>query len=62
MAVLYAVTNAVKITLKTIDCDGREKKEMFKEDLEKNVTFCLHNKFYRNRKTTVTLYLAANKT
>ena len=30
-----AVTSAVKITLKTNDCDGSEREEMMKEDLEK---------------------------
>ena len=48
-----AVTTVVKRTLKTIDCDGREKKEMLKEDLERNVTLCLHNSFCRNRETNV---------
>ena len=31
-----AVTTAVKKTLKTIECDGRERDEKLKEDLEKN--------------------------
>ena len=33
-----AVTTAVMRTLKTNDCDGREREEMLKEDLEKNVS------------------------
>ena len=33
--------------------DGREREEMLKEDLERNVTFCLHNSFCRNRETNV---------
>ena len=44
-----AVTTAVKKTSRTSDCNGREKEEMLKEDLEKNVTLFLHNSFYRNR-------------
>ena len=48
-----AVTTAVKRTSKTSECDGREKEEMLKEDLERNVTLCLHNSFCRNRETNV---------
>ena len=33
--------------------DGREKEEMLKEDLERNVTLCLHNSFCRNRESNV---------
>ena len=43
-----AVTNAVKRTSRTSECDGREKEEMLKEDLERNVKLCLHNSFCRN--------------
>ena len=32
-----AVTTAVKRTSKTMDCDGTEREEMLKEDLETNV-------------------------
>ena len=46
-----ALTTAVKRTLKKIDCDGRERNEILKEDLEKNVTLCLHNSFCRNWET-----------
>ena len=48
-----AVTNALKRTVKTNDCDGREQEEMLKEDLERNVTLCLHKSFCRNRETNV---------
>ena len=48
-----AVTNAVKRTSRTSECDGREREEMLKEDLERNVTLCPHNSFCRNRETTV---------
>ena len=43
------VTTAVKRTSRTSECDGREKEEMLKEDLERTVTLCLHNRFCRNR-------------
>ena len=43
------LTTAVKRTSRTSECDGREKEEMLKEDLERNVTLCLHNSFCRNR-------------
>ena len=46
-----AVSTTVKRNLKTIGCDGREKEEMFKKDLERNMTLCLHSS--RNRDTTV---------
>ena len=39
------VTSGVKRTYRTSECDGREKEEMWKEDLERNVTLCLHNSF-----------------
>ena len=47
------VTTAVKRTSRTSDCDGREKEEMLKEDLERNVTLCLHKSFCRNRESNV---------
>ena len=37
----------------TSERDGREKEEMLKEDLERNVTLCLHNSFCRNRESNV---------
>ena len=48
-----AITNAVKRTSRTSECDGREKEEILKEDLERNVTLCLHNSFCRNREANV---------
>ena len=48
-----AVTTAVMWTSRTSECDGREGEEMLKEDLERNVTLCLHNSFCRNRETNV---------
>ena len=48
-----AVTTAIKRTSRTSECNGREKEEMLKEDLGKNVTFCLHNSFCRNRESNV---------
>ena len=48
-----AVTTAMKRTFRTSECDGREKEEMLKEDLERNVTLCLHNSFCRNRESNV---------
>ena len=47
------VTTAVKRTSRTSECDGKEKEETLKEDLERNVTLCLHNSFCRNRETNV---------
>ena len=47
------VTTAVKRTSRTSECDGREKEETLKEDLERNVTLCLHNSFRRNRETKI---------
>ena len=47
------VITAVKRTSRTSECDGREKEEMLKEDLERNVTLCLHNSFCRNREYNV---------
>ena len=34
----------MKRSSRTSECDGREKEEMLKEDLERNVTSCLHNR------------------
>ena len=48
-----AVTTAVKRTSRTSECNGREKEEMLKEDLERNVTLCLHNSFCRNKESHV---------
>ena len=36
-----AVTIAVKRTTRTNGCDGREREELLKEDLERKVTLCL---------------------
>ena len=48
-----AVTTSVKKTSRTIECNGREKEEMLKEDLERNLTLCLHDSFCRNRESNV---------
>ena len=48
-----AVTTAVKKTSRTGECDGRERKEMLREDFERNASLCLHNSFCRNRETNV---------
>ena len=47
------MTIAVKRTSRTSEGNGREKKEMLKEDLERNMTLCLHNSFCRNRESNV---------
>ena len=47
------MTTAMKRTSRTSECDGREKEEMLKEDLKRNVTLSLHNSFCRNRETNV---------
>ena len=47
------VTTAVNRTSRTSEGDGREKEEMMKEDLERNVTLCLHSSFCRNREINV---------
>ena len=52
-----AVTNAVKRISRTNELNGREKEEMLKEDLERNVTLCLHNSFCTNRESNVDPYL-----
>ena len=48
-----AVTTAVERTPRTSDCDVREREEISKEDLERNVTLCLHKSFCRNREPSV---------
>ena len=48
-----AVTNAVEKTFETVDFVGREQEEMFKEDLERKLTWCLCNSFYKNRENAV---------
>ena len=48
-----AVITAVKRISRTSERSGKEKEEMLKEDLERNVTLCLHNSFCRNRETNV---------
>ena len=48
-----AVTTAVKRISRMSERDGREKEEMFKEDMQRNVTLCLHNSFCRNRESNV---------
>ena len=48
-----AVTTAVMRTSRTSECNGSEKEEMFKEDLERNATLCFHNSFCRNRESNV---------
>ena len=47
------VTTAVTRISRTSDGDGMEKEQMLKEDLERNVTLCLHNSFCRNRESNV---------
>ena len=48
-----AVTTAVKRISRTSERSGKKKAEMLKEDLERNVTLCLHNSFCRNRESNV---------
>ena len=48
-----AVTTAVKRTSRTSEWDGRKRGERLEEELERNVTLCLHNSFCRNRETNV---------
>ena len=48
-----AVTTAVKRLSRTSESDGGEIEKMLKEDLERNVTLCLHDSFCRNRKSNV---------
>ena len=47
------VITAVKRISRTSERDGREKEDTLKEDLERNVTLCLHNSFCRNREPNV---------
>ena len=56
-----AVTTVVKRISRMSERDGREKEEMLKEDLERNVTLCLHNSFCRNRESNVDPYLVVKK-
>ena len=49
------MTTAVKRTFRTSECGGKEREEMLKEDLERNVTLCLLNSFCRNRETNIGL-------
>ena len=48
-----AVTTAVKRTCRKSEWDGRKRRERLEEELERNVTLCLHNSFCRNRETNV---------
>ena len=48
-----AVTTAVKRISRTSERSGKEKEEMLKKVLERNVTLCLHNSFCRNRESNV---------
>ena len=48
-----AVTTAVKRISRMSERDGRGKEETLKDDLERNVTLCLHNSFCRNRESNV---------
>ena len=48
-----AATTAVKRISRTSERSGKEKEEMLNEDLERNVTFCLHNSLCRNRESNV---------
>ena len=48
-----AVTSAVKRTSRTSEQYRREKEQILKEELERNVTLCLHNSFCRNRESNV---------
>ena len=48
-----AVTTSVKRISRTSEGSGWEKEEMLKEDLERNVTLCLHNSFCRNRESNI---------
>ena len=48
-----AMATAVKRIVRTSERSGKEKEEMLKEDLERNVTLCLHNSFCRNRESNV---------
>ena len=47
------MTTTRKRTSRTSECDGREREEIMIEDLERNVTLCLHKSFCRNKETNV---------
>ena len=47
------MTTAVKRTTRTSESDRRESEEMLKEDLQRNLTLCLHDSFCWNRETNV---------
>ena len=47
------MTTAVKRISRVSERDGKEKEDMLKEDLERNVTLCLHISFCRNREPNV---------
>ena len=47
------MTKGMKRFSRTSESNGREKEEMLKEDLERNLTSCLHNSFCRNRESNV---------
>ena len=47
------MTTAVERISRTSERSGKEKEEMLKEDLERNVKLCLHNSFCRNRESNV---------
>ena len=47
------MTTAVKRISRTGERSGKEKEEMLKEALERNVTLCLHSSFCRNRESNV---------
>ena len=48
-----AVTTAVKKNSRTSERSAKEKTEMLNQNLERNVTLCLHNSFCRNRESNV---------
>ena len=56
-----AVTTAVKRTSRTSECDGREKEDMLKEDLERNVTGASTTASAETENLTSILYLVVNK-
>ena len=43
----------MKRNSRTSESDRRGKEEMLKEELERNVTLCLHNSFCQNRESNV---------
>ena len=48
-----AETTAVKKTVGIIDCEGKGREDLLREDLEMNVTLCLHKSFCRSKETAV---------